>query len=164
MAIFPRDVYIALKSELESSSDLSYVDVVVIRKYNRENLPDFSHHCIIINPLSVKAVPYPASQRWIENEIELILLGKKHYTSEDIIIADAPGESPPNVGVLAMYEDIFNTLYENNLGGEIELLPGLIELDNPTRFDILIDEESEQFIFEARLKYMPRGKRFVDLK
>jgi len=163
MSIFPRGVYVALKAELEASSYLSYVDTFSIRKYRRDDLPDFENYCIVISPSTAEAVPYPASQRWVQNVIDIILLGKLHYGKEDAIIADSPSSTPPNVGVLAMYEDVFYSLYENNLGGEIQLSPGMQELDTLSRFDILLEDEREGFIFEARMGYQPRGVRFVDL-
>jgi len=163
MSLFPKAVYNALKTELSNASALPYVDLVTIRKYNRANMPDFNYYCIIISPVSAVSEPYPASQRWIQNDIDLVLLGKILYTEEDAIIADSPSATPPKVGILAMYEDIYNTLYENNLGGVIELLPGLIELDSPAKFDILTSAESDVHLIEAHMKYKPRGERFVDL-
>lgn len=163
MALFPKDVYAAIKTELEGASLLSYVDVVAIRKYRRGSLPDFDYYCIVINPIVAQSVFYEAAQRYVANEVELILLGKVLNGYEDAVMADVPGGSPPNVGILAMYEDVYRTLYENTLSGEIELYPSLEELDVPTRFDTFTDEASEGFILEARMFYMPRGKRWVDL-
>lgn len=164
MSLFPKDVYLAVKSALEASSDLDYVDVVEIQKYRRGNLPDFENYCIVINPILAESVPYKAAQRWIANNIELILLGKLRFGHSDAVVADNPAGSPPNVGVLAMYEDVYRTLYDNNLGGVIELYPGLDELDVTTRFDVLApDEDREDFIFEVRMGYRPRGRRWVDL-
>jgi len=164
MALFPKDIYTAIKTELEGASLLSYVDVFAILKYRKETLPDFQYYCIVISPISAKSVPYEAAQRWIENAVELILLGKIKNGQEDAVMADSPGDSPPNVGVLAMYEDVYRSLYDNNLGGVIELYPGLEELDILTRFDILApDADREDFIFEARVGYRVRGQRWVDL-
>jgi len=165
VAIFPKDVYTAIKSALDGATLLPYVDTVVIQKYRRDNIPDFTNYAIIISPIMAEAVIYEAAQRFIANRVELILLAKvRSRTEEDIIMADTPGGSPPNVGVLAMYEDVFRTLYKNNLSGAIELYPKINELDAPSQFDILVtDENREDFIIEARVIYNPRGQRFVDL-
>jgi len=164
MSLFPKDVYLAVKSALENSSDLNYVDVVAIRKYRRDTLPDFENYSIVISPVLAESVPYEAAQRWIANTIELILLGKLRAGLSDAVVADNPTGTPPNVGVLAMYEDVYRTLYKNNLGGVIELYPKLNELDVVTRFDILAPEEDrEEFIFEVRMGYRPRGLRWVNL-
>ena len=164
MSLFPKDIYLAVKSVLEASSDLDYVDVVEIRKYRRDTLPDFEDYCIVISPILAESVPYKAAQRWIANSMELVLLGKLRSGHSDAVVADNPTGSPPNVGVLAMYEDVYRTLYDNNLGGVIELYPKLNELDVVTRFDILAsDEDREAFIFEVRMGYHPRGQRWVDL-
>lgn len=164
MTMFPKNIYLAVKSVLEASSYLPYVDVIEIRKYRRGNLPDFEDYCIVISPILAESVPYAAAQRWIANSIELILLGKLRSGHSDAVVADNPTGSPPNVGVLAMYEDVYRTLYDNDLGGTIELYPKLNELDVVTRFDIIApDEDREAFIFEVRMGYRPRGKRWVDL-
>ncbi|MBA7633309.1 hypothetical protein ES703_40873 [subsurface metagenome] len=164
MSLFPKDVYLAIKSVLEASTDLAYVDVVEIQKYRRGNLPDFENYCIVINPILAESVPYKAAQRWIANNIELILLGKLRSGHFDAVVADNPTGLPPNVGVLAMYEDVYRTLYKNTLGGVIELYPGLNELDVVTRFDMIApDEDREDFIFEVRMGYRPRGQRWVNL-
>ena len=164
MALFPKDVYTALKTELSGASLLPYVDTIEIRKYHRETLPDFNYYCIVISPVSAISVPYKAAQRWITNMVELVLLGKVLNGQEDAIMADTPGGSPPNMGILAMYEDVYRSLYKNTLGGAIELYPGLEELDVITRFDIIAsDEEREAFIFEVRVGYQVRGERWVDL-
>jgi len=165
MALFPKDVYSAIKTALEGSSFLPYVDVVAIRKYRRDTLPEFEYYSIVISPLSAESVPYEAAQRWIANTVELILLGKIRNGLEDALMADSPTGSPPNVGVLAMYEDVYRTLYKNTLGGVIELYPKLNELDVTSRFDVLAPEEDrEEFIFEARVGYRPRGQRWVNLE
>jgi len=66
--------------------------------------------------------------------------------------------------LLAMYEDVYRSLYKNTLGGVIELYPGLEELDVLTRFDVLAPGEgAEDFIYEARVGYQVRGERWVDL-
>ena len=165
MSLFPKDVYTAIKTALSDSSLLSYVDKIEIRKYRRDNIPDFEYYSIVISPILAESVPYEAAQRWIANTVELILLGKILSGQEDAIMADNPTGSPPNVGVLAMYEDVYRTLYKNNLGGVIELYPKLNELDVTTRFDVLApDEDREAFIFEARVGYHPRGQRWVNLE
>jgi len=162
--MFPKDIYLAVKSALEDSSYLTYVDVVEIQKYRRDTLPDFENYCIVISPILAESVPYPAAQRWIANSIELILLGKLRTGHSDAVVADNPTGSPPNVGVLAMYEDVYRTLYKNTLEGAIELYPELNELDVVTRFDVIApDEDREAFIFEVRMGYHPRGQRWVDL-
>lgn len=164
MSLFPKDIYLAVKSILEASSDLDYVDVVEIQKYRRDTLPDFENYCIVISPILAESVPYPAAQRWIANSIELVLLGKLRSGQSDAVVADNPTGTPPNVGVLAMYEDVYRTLYKNTLGGVIELYPELNELDVVTRFDLLApDEDREDFIFEVRMGYRPRGQRWVNL-
>lgn len=165
MTVFPKDIYLAVKVALEASDDLVYVDKVEIRKYRRNTLPDFENYAIVISPVSAESIPYKAAQRWITNTIELILLGKLRSGQSDAIVADSPTDSPPNVGVLAMYEDVYRTLYKNNLGGVIELYPELNELDVTTRFDIIApDEDREAFIFEARVGYRPRGQRWINLE
>lgn len=164
MAIFPKEVYVALKSELEEKLGY-YVDTVAIRKYRRTNLPNFENYCIIISPLSANAMPYHGlGQRWIYNEIDLILLGKMRNGEEDAILADEAHADPPNVGILKFYEDVFSVLYENVLGGEIELIPGLSELDNRCEFSVISDELREEFVIEARLPYVPRCRKFISLE
>jgi hypothetical protein len=164
MALFPKDIYTAIKTALSGASLLTYVDVVEIRKYRRDTLPDFTNYCIVISPMSAESVPYEAAQRWIANVLELVLLGKIRNGLDAAITADSPGDSPPNVGVLAMYEDVYRTLYANTLSGAIELYPKLNELDVSARFDVLAPEEDrEEFIYEARMGYRPRGKRWVNL-
>lgn len=164
MSIFPKDVYVALKTVLSSSSLLDYVDTFSIQKYSRDRIPDFSYYAIIISPATARSFIYPASQRYIGNELELVMLSKLLTRSdEDVIMADSPTDSPPNVGVLAMYEDIYRTLYKNNLGGTIELYPDIKELDNVSQFDVIGDILRDEFLIEARVRYSPRGQRFVDL-
>jgi len=162
--IFPKDVYSALKTVLSNSSYLTYFDEIVIRKFRRGNLPDFEYYCIVISPQSALAVVYPAHQRYIENTIQLVMIGKMLGTEEEAILADSPLATPPKVGILAMYEDIVRTLYENDLGGAIEFTPGLKELDYASDFDVVVEEEREGFLMEMRMSYHPKGARFVDLK
>ena len=160
MAIFPKDVVAAVKTALSSSSFLTYVDTVVVQKYSPEAMPQFTTYCIVINPVLAQAVQYPASQRWIHVDLELILLAKKGDRSEeDALLADSP---PTNVGLLTMYEDIFQTLYDNDLSGAIEVYPEINELDNPANFNILTDEVGT-FILEGAISYRPRGVRWVNL-
>ena len=160
MSIFPKDVVTAVKTVLKGAASLSYVDTVVVLKYAPEALPDFTAYCIIINPQTVQAEQYPASQRWFQIELQLVLLAKMEARSEeDALLANSP---PLNVGMLTMYEDVFKVLYGNNLGGVIELLPGLDELDNPTVFNV-IEGERDTFLIEAQMGYRPRGERWVDL-
>lgn len=161
MAIFPKDVVLAVKSELQGASVLSYVDLVVISKYNPRDIPDFSAYAILISPMTAKSDFYAANQRWIGNAVELVLLAKINDRSEeDAIVADLPGDAPPNVGILTMYENVYSTLYGNTLGGEIELLPHLDELDVQSTFNLLTDDR-DTFIMEGRMVYQPRGKRWV---
>lgn len=164
MSLFPKDIYTALKTELSGATLLPYVDVVEILKYRRDLLPDFTNYAIVISPVSARSVPYKAAQRWIECMIELVLLGKIRTGQENAIMVDDPGGSPPDVGLLAMYEDVYRSLYKNTLGGVIELYPGLEELDVLTRFDVLAPGEgADDFIYEARVGYQVRGERWVDL-
>ncbi len=162
--IFPLSVYSGLKTVLENSSYLSYFDTIVIQKFRRGNTPNFSNYCLIISPQSALTVVYPAHQRYVENTIQLIMLGKMLGTEEEAIMADKPTDTPPKVGILAMYEDILLTLYENDLGGAIEYTPGLRELDYASDFDVVVEEDREGFFLEMRMWYHPRGARFTDLK
>jgi len=160
MSVFPKGVVTAVKTALTNAPTLTYVDTVVVMKYSPEVLPDFADYCIIINPLTVQSEPYPATQRWHQLELQLVLLAKMGDRSEeDALLADNP---PTNVGMLTMYEDVYTVLYGNNLGGEIELLPGLSELDHPTVFNVIQDER-DTFLIEAQMGYRPRGVRWVNL-
>lgn len=161
MAIFPKDIVSSLKTGLVNSPHLTYVEVVAIQKYRYDNLPLFFHHCIIIQPSFVQAVTYGVSQKYLVNSIHLNLLAVMNYTEEDAFIADVPAASPPNVGILAMYEDVFTTLYENDLGGEISLIPGQSEFDEPSFFEVVTLEEREGFFMEARVEYRPKGGKFI---
>lgn len=161
MALFPRAIFAALKTELEEASGLTYIDTVDIRQYRPNMLPDFDHHCIIISPAGAVSQTYPASQKWIQYPITLVLLARVHTDLYDAVMADSPGASPPNVGILAMYEDIYIELFGNTLGGVTELYPGRVELDARTDFNLLGDESREDFIVEARMTYQPYGQRFV---
>ena len=164
MSLFPVNIYLALKTELEDKLNF-YIDMIDIRKYRRTNLPDFENYCIIISPLSAKSMPYQAGgQRWIWNVIDIIILGKMRSNEYDAVMADEPHAEPPNVGILAMYEDVFSVLYKNNLNGEIELIPGIEELDTNCEFSIISDEDREEFIIESRLPYLPRGHKFINLE
>jgi hypothetical protein len=161
MSIFPLAVYTAVKTALKNSAYLSYVDTVEIRKFRHGNLPKLSHHGIVISPSFSQAVTYPANQKYIINSMHLMLLVLMNYGEEAAILADEPTATPPNVGILPMYEDVFLTLFENNLGGVISLIPGMGELDEPSFFDVVVDEAQEGFIMEARIEYRPKGERFV---
>ena len=165
MAIFPRDIYTAVKTALSESDELTYVDTFAIQKYLRDNIPDFTYYAIIVSPMAARSHIYEAAQRYIGTDIELVLLAKMlDRTEEDVVLADSPEASPPNVGILAMYEDVYRTLYKNTLGGTIELYPKINELDNVSQFDVFAgDEFREDFLIEARVRYSPRGQRFVDL-
>lgn len=161
MAIFPRDILLAVKSALSGSSHLTYVDTTIISNYKPENLPDFTSYCIVINPITVASAFYEANQRWIGMELQLVLLGKiGDRSEEDAIIADSP---PSNVGIVVMYEDVYRTLYGNNFSGAIELYPHLEELDLATTLNI-IEGERDTFIVEAKMGYRPRGLRWVNLQ
>jgi len=159
--IFPASTYAAVKSTLEGSAYLTYVEIVTVRKYRHGNLPAFNHHAIVISPSFSQAVTYPANQKYIMNSMHLILLVVMHYGEEDAILGNTPGLNPPKVGILPMYEGVFKTLFENNLGDEISLIPGMEELDEPSFFDVVVDEEREGFMMEARIEYRPKGERFV---
>jgi len=161
MGIFPLATYSAIKTALDDSSYLPYVEVVSIRKYRHGNLPFFNHHAIIISPSFAQAVTYPANQKYVVNSMHLILLAVQNYGEEDAITADSPALDPPNVGILPMYEDVFRTLFANKMGGVISLIPGMGELDEPSFFDVVTDEEREGYIMEARIEYRPKGERFM---
>jgi hypothetical protein len=91
------------------------------------------------------------------------LLAKINDRSEqDAIVADLPLAEPPNIGILTMYEDVYKTLYRNDLGGEIELMPRINELDIQTTFNVLVDDR-DTFVMEGRMVYQPRGKRWAGL-
>jgi len=159
MSVFPKEIFTALESAF---SAITYIDKVTIRKYRRINLPDFNYYCIIINPISATAQKYDAGgQRRIIYEIELVLLGKMLNGEYDAVMADSPTATPPNVGILAIYEDVFKLLYKNDLGGKIELYPGLIELDTRTAFNIISAEDREEFLIETIVPYRPSGQRFI---
>ena len=161
MSIFPKEIFTALQSVF---SVITYVDTVTVRKYRRINPPDFNYYCIIINPISATAEKYDAGgQRRVRYEIELVLLGKMFNGEEDAVMADSPTASPPNVGILAMYEDVFTLLYKNDLGGKIELYPGLIELDTRTAFNVITMEDREEFLVEMVIPYRPSGYRFLSV-
>jgi len=162
MGIFPNSIYNAVKSALEGSSHLSYVDKIVIQKFRLGNLPTFDHHCIIISPSFIQAVTYGVAQKYFENSMHLhLLVVMTTYGEEDAIIADEPTATPPNVGILPMFEDVFTTLFENNLGGEVNLIPGMAEFDQPSFFEVVTEEEQEGFLMTARLEYRPKGVRFL---
>jgi hypothetical protein len=161
MAIFPRDILLAVKSALVGSSHLTYVDTVVIMSYKPEDIPDFTSYCIVINPVVVSSEFYEANQRYIAMEVQLVLLSKIGSRSEeDAMVADTP---PSNVGIVVMYEDVYRTLYGNNLGAELELYPHLEELDVNTSLNV-IEGERDTFIMEAKMGYRPRGLRWVNLQ
>jgi hypothetical protein len=159
--IFPRGVFAALKTELEGAALLPYVDTVAIRQYRPNQLPDFTNYCIVISPEAATSETYGTNQKWIKFEITLVCLIKVNYTLEDAVMGDSPGDSPPKVGILAMYEDIYQTLYQNDLSETIEHYPGLQELDNRCDFKLIGDESREDFIVEGRLYYSPYGHRFI---
>jgi len=161
MSLFPRAILAALKTELEGATALEYVDKVDIRQYRSNMLPNFDHHCIVISPQAAMPETYPASQKWIKYPITLVLLARIHTDLYDAVMADTPGGSPPNVGILAMYEDVYIELFDNTLGGVVELYPGRVELDARTDFNLIGDESREDFIVEARMTYQPYGKRFI---
>lgn len=161
MAIFPRDILLAVKTALTGSSHLTYVDTIAILNYKPENLPDFTSYCIVINPKVVASDFYETNQRYIGMDLELVLLSKiGDRSEEDAIIADSP---PTNVGIVVMYEDVYRTLYGNNLNGELELYPYLDELDVNTTLNIL-EGERDTFVMEAKMGYKPRGLRWVNLQ
>jgi hypothetical protein len=161
MSIFPLSTYSVVKTALETSPYLPYVEGVSIRKFRHGNLPTFSHHYIVISPSFAQAVTYPANQKYIINSMHLMLLVLMNYGEEAAIVADNPASVPPNVGILPMYEDVFMSLFANDLGGEISLIPGMGELDEPSFFDVVVDEKQEGFIMEARIEYRPKGERFM---
>jgi hypothetical protein len=165
VSIFPKDIIAELQTVLENSSLLSYVDVVTIRKYQgRASIPDFEYYAIVVWPLSANPEPYAAGgQRKIRYSTNLVLLGKTKLVNAeyDLVMADSPNATPPNVGILAMYEDVFLTLYKNDLSGKIELYPGLTELDGRASFDSWQDVDTEEFLFEAIIPYVPSGDRFI---
>jgi len=161
MSLFPRAILAALKTELEGATTLSYVDKVDIRQYRPNMLPNFDHHCIVISPQAAMPETYPASQKWIKYPITLVLLARIHTDLYDAVMADNPGGGTPNVGILAMYEDVYIELFDNTLGGVVELYPGRVELDARTDFNLIGDESREDFIVEARMTYQPYGQRFV---
>lgn len=161
MALFPRAILAALKTELEGASTLDYVDKVEIRQYRPSMLPNFDHHCIVISPQAAMPETYPAGQKWIKYLITLVLLARIHTDLYDAVMADSPEDAIPNVGILAMYEDVYIELFDNTLGGVTELYPGRVELDARTDFNLLGDESREDFIVEARMTYQAYGKRFI---
>jgi len=160
MAIYPVDILNAVKTTLSGSSNLSYVDTFEIQKYSHENMPDFTGYCLVVSLNTANTEFYDIAHRWFVLEVEIVALAKIGSRSEtDAMVANSP---PTNVGIVTMYQDVFNTLYGNNLGGVLELYPRLDELDGEARFDIL-EDEMESFIVEARISYRPRGQRWVDL-
>lgn len=165
MATMPLSIFTALKAAIVGAATLSYVDTVKIRQYRPNVLPNFDHHCIVISPEAATPETYKVGQKWIKYEITLVclirVLYEEAYTLEDAIMADTPTSDPPKVGMLAMFEDVFKLLYNNNLGGAIEHYPGLQELDNRCDFKLVGDEEREDFIVEARIYYTPYGQRFI---
>lgn len=165
MALMPRDIFTALKSTISGASTLSYVDKIVIQQYRPTMLPDFDTHAIIISPEAAISEKYPAAQKWIKLEITLVCLVRVLYSDnlniQDAIMGNAPSATPPNVGILTMYQHLYELLFQNDLGGAIEHYPGLQELDNRCDFNLVGDESREDFIVEARLYYTPYGKRFV---
>lgn len=162
MGIFPGSVYMAVKTALVNSSYLTYVDKVVVQKYRPGNLPKFDHHCIIISPSFVQSITYGVGQKYLENSMHLYLLVvMTNYGEEAAIIADEPMASPPNVGILPMYEDVFTTLFDNKLGGEVNTIPGMAEFDQPSFFEVVVEEEQEGFMMLARIEYRPKGVRFL---
>jgi hypothetical protein len=95
MAIFPRDIFTALKAALIAAPALSYVDTVAIRQYRPNQLPDFTNYCIVISPEAATPETYAVGQKWIRYEITLVCLLKVNYTLEDAVMADSTGSSPP---------------------------------------------------------------------
>lgn len=161
MAIFPKDILSSIKTALQGSSHLTYVDTLIISSYKPEDMPDFTSYCIVINPLTVASAFYEANQRYIGMDLQLVLLSKIGTRSEeDAIIADSP---PTNVGIVVMYEDVYRTLYGNDLSGELELYPYLEELDVNTTLNV-VEGERDTFIMEAKMGYRPRGRRWVNLQ
>ena len=164
-ALFPKDIFTALKAALVGSTFLKYVDSIEIQQYRPGMLPDFDHHCIILSPEAATSESYPAAQKWIKLEISIIcllrVLYSDGYTMTDAIMADSPLLTPPSVGILTMYEDIYKTLFQNDLDGAIEHYPGLRALDSRCDFNLVGDESREDFIVEARIHYTPHGHRFV---
>lgn len=171
-AIFPLAIYNSLKTVLSDAAGLDYVDTIVIEKFRYAALPKFTHHAIVISPMS--ALSQPSGQighRHIENEIQLALLVKPVYGNTDAIIGNdtktgdplAYGFDPPKIGLLRFYEDVFKTLYGNTLSNEAEITPGMGELDNRSDFFVLMDDDREEFLLEAKMMYRPRGHRFYGL-
>lgn len=165
MALFPRDVFTALKAELEGAASLSYVDSFSIQQYRPNMLPDFDTHAIVISPEAATSETYRAGQKWIKFEITLVCLVRVLYSDglniQDAIMGNSPSATPPNVGILTMYQHLYELLFQNNLGGAIEHYPGLQELDNRCDFRMVGDEAREEFLVEAKIYYTPYGQRFV---
>lgn len=160
MAIFPVEIISAIKAALVNSSFLTYVDTFEVLKYYRNNLPDFTTYCLIVSLNKANTEYYDIAQRYFALEIEIVALAKIGTRSEeDALTANSP---PSNVGIATMYEHVYQTLYDNTLGGVIELYPGKKELDEAAQFNIL-EDDMNTFIMEARIIYAPRGQRWVDL-
>lgn len=169
---FPLGIYSELQTYLKSSLLLPYVEEVFIRKYRYNDLPSFSHHAIVLSPMSAEAMQTGVvNTRWIENEIMIVMLVKPVYGGEQAIIGNdtktgdppAYGFNPPKIGILRMYEDVFKSLYGSTLNGAIQIVPGMGELDSRGDFNVLMDDDREGFLMEAKLLYRPRGYPFYGL-
>ncbi|MGD2087265.1 MAG: hypothetical protein PVH61_13860 [Candidatus Aminicenantes bacterium] len=120
-----------LKAYLEGDGDISYVEVVTVRKYTKKALPAFQDYCIIISPKT-------RQKKRLSNHIYQYI-----YSLDIVCIVrnfnpelSLSGEPPDPTGIITMVDDVTTSL------------TGFFK-QNKTTIDVFGDEVSEDVSYDS---------------
>jgi hypothetical protein len=147
-----------IKDELEADSELSqYVEIVDIRKYRPDELPEFENYGIIVSPGSQECDNIAVAEKQWECEVKIVALVFNYDETKSLTGVDVAGDE---VGILKMVDHIFDCLRNNELDGHVEVTGK--ELSNRIDLNAVPSSNREGFYHEVEIESTWLLQSFID--
>ena len=149
--------FITLMTEMgnyiNSDSSVSYIETVSIRKYEKEDLPEFENYALIISPSKDSEELIANRTKMDAFELEIVCIVRNFHSSKSLI-----GTTSGEIGIIKMVKDIKASLF--NFGeansDDLNILYDEIEADIDFKFHKFPDRK--EFFHEQVIPYSVRLK------
>jgi len=136
----------ALKTALENDAALAvYNEIVAVRKFRVDQLPDFETYGIVLSPASRGVEDIGIRTKEDLPRVDLYCL-VYNFDAEKSLVGVAAGE----VGILQMVEDVISCLEMNSLGDYVEVTG--LEVNTEIQLNEVPSSNRDGFYHEVKIR------------
>ena len=146
----------ALKEHLQTDTNLSYIEAVVICKHPTDppQFPPFNKYCILISPFSRQNKLIALRAKQLNAKVDVVCV-VRNFNQELSII----GETTPDIGIIKMIDDVEESLFVFGENNRENLAINYDEMTEPVDFKTKFNKEREAFFHEHALPYKAKFKK-----